>query len=187
MLARATMGTARSAAFLGVFVIIYQSACRAPAAPRRRADVSAPAYFCTKHNLHACLRPHPLARLLIAKGSFWLGGVLAGAALLLEARHRRPELAMYVLPKALESVWRMARGRGLVAGPARYGEGIVRASAVWPAAQRSRAPPAALRARHGHGHGEHGAPRCVPTLLTVRARPAYVPGAWRRAVLVCCR
>ncbi|KAF8589623.1 hypothetical protein K439DRAFT_324565 [Ramaria rubella] len=115
MLGRALLGTGRSSTFLGVFVIIYQT------------------YFCMKHNLHEHLvspnalvkLPRRLIDLLIGKQSFWLGGLFAGFSLFIEARHRRPELAMYVLPKALESVWRMARGKGMVFGPKKFGECIL--------------------------------------------------------------
>lgn len=86
-----------------------------------------------KHNLHAYLvspasalkLPRRIADILIGRLSFWLGGLLAGIALFVEAKHRRPELAMYVLPKGLESVWRMARGNGIVISPAKYGECLV--------------------------------------------------------------
>jgi hypothetical protein len=86
-----------------------------------------------KHNLHAYLNlpasalklPKRITNLLIGRMSFWLGGLLAGMSLFIEAKHRRPELAMYVLPKGLESVWKMARGKGLVISPAKYGECVV--------------------------------------------------------------
>ncbi|EJD01717.1 uncharacterized protein FOMMEDRAFT_142253 [Fomitiporia mediterranea MF3/22] len=112
---RAGLGTARSSAFLGVFVVIYQT------------------YFCLKHNLHRILSsprsPLKLRKewidILISKPSFWLGGMLSGLSLFVEAKRRRGELTMYVLPKGLESAWTMARGRGYVfhAGP--YGDAIL--------------------------------------------------------------
>lgn len=94
---------------------------------------SSTAYFCMKHNLHASLiSPASLLKLprrivdpLIGRFSFWLGGLFAGLSLFIEAKHRRPELAMYVLPKGLESVWKMALGKGIVHGPAKYGESLV--------------------------------------------------------------
>ncbi|KIJ57278.1 hypothetical protein M422DRAFT_219181 [Sphaerobolus stellatus SS14] len=115
MLLRAFLGTARSSTFLGIYVIIYQS------------------YFCMKHNLHAYLvspntpvkLPQKVVDLLIGKLSFWLGGLLSGLALFIEAKHRRPELAMYVLPKGLESAWRVASGKGIIAGPKKYGEALL--------------------------------------------------------------
>ncbi|KZS87541.1 hypothetical protein SISNIDRAFT_491000 [Sistotremastrum niveocremeum HHB9708] len=120
MFLRAFLGTGRSAAFLGTFVLIYQT------------------YFCAKHNLYNYLThptlpstslmpslqplftrlsqilPPSLIALLISKPSFFLGGLLSGLSLFIEDPHRRPELAMYVLPKGLESVWKVARGKGLV-------------------------------------------------------------------------
>jgi hypothetical protein len=47
--------------------------------------------------------------------------------LFVEERRRRGELAMYVLPKGLESAWVMARGKGLVCKTGQYGEVIVSA------------------------------------------------------------
>ncbi|KAJ6525852.1 hypothetical protein B0H10DRAFT_322545 [Mycena sp. CBHHK59/15] len=116
VLVRAGMGSVRSSAFLGVFVVIYQST------------------NCFKHQLYerltsapslAFLRrvlPQRLIDVLISKGSFWLPGFLAGLALLIEDQRRRAELAMYVLPKGLESVWVAARGRGLVFRTGNWGE-----------------------------------------------------------------
>jgi hypothetical protein len=68
------------------------------------------------------LLPAPLVDLLISKGSFWVPGFLAGLALLIEEERRRAELAMYVLPKSLESAWVAARGRGLVFRTGNWGE-----------------------------------------------------------------
>jgi len=68
------------------------------------------------------LLPQPLVDLLISKGSFWVPGFLAGLAILIEEERRRAELAMYVLPKGLESAWAAARGRGLVFRTGNWGE-----------------------------------------------------------------
>lgn len=45
----------------------------------------------------------------------------------MEAKRRRGELAMYVLPKGMESAWIMARGKGLVprSGRGEVGEAVV--------------------------------------------------------------
>ena len=56
---------------------------------------------------------------------FWLNGLLAGLAVLIEAKHRRGELAMYVLPKGLESAWVAARGKGLVFRTGKHGSALV--------------------------------------------------------------
>jgi len=112
---RAALGTTRSSTFLGIFVVIYQT------------------FFCFKHNLYLYLSsPKSPIRLrkewvdfLISKPSFWLGGGLSGLSLFIEDKRRRGELAMYVLPKGLESVWSMARGRGYVFGLGDFGESLL--------------------------------------------------------------
>lgn len=72
--------------------------------------------------------PQPLIDLLLSKPSFFLGGLLTGLSLFVEEKRRRAELAMYVLPKGLESAWSLARGRGLVFGAGRYGDVLVSAA-----------------------------------------------------------
>ncbi|KAI0684187.1 hypothetical protein BC835DRAFT_1310648 [Cytidiella melzeri] len=127
MLVRAGWGTARSSAFLGVFVVIYQS------------------FFCWKHNVWLTLTalrspatksllssavkylPQPFVDMFLSKPSFWLGGLLCGLSLFVEEARRRPELAMYVLPKGLESAWVMARGKRLVPRTGQYGEALLTA------------------------------------------------------------
>ncbi|KAA1466654.1 hypothetical protein DENSPDRAFT_767742 [Dentipellis sp. KUC8613] len=115
MMLRALLGTSRSASFLATFVVIYQS------------------FFCFKHWLYRSLSalresssfvkpPMWLIRFLVSKPSFWMGGLLSGLSLLVEAKRRRGELAMYVLPKGLESAWVMARGKGLVFRTGDFGE-----------------------------------------------------------------
>jgi hypothetical protein len=39
-----------------------------------------------------------------------------------EEKRRRGELAMYVLPKGLESIWVVARGKGLVFRTGKWGD-----------------------------------------------------------------
>jgi len=104
MLLRALLGTGRSSTFLATFVVIYQS------------------YLCGKNNVFEALSrlrgriPNWVIDFCISKPSFWIGGFLAGLALFVEERKRRAELAMYVLPKALESAWNVARGKGYLPG-----------------------------------------------------------------------
>jgi hypothetical protein len=73
-----------------------------------------------------------ISHLLISKYSLWLGGFIAGLALFIEEQRRRGELAMYVLPKALESLYKIMRGKGLLPGSritqkSGYGESILAA------------------------------------------------------------
>ncbi|KZT06541.1 uncharacterized protein LAESUDRAFT_679565 [Laetiporus sulphureus 93-53] len=131
MLLRAGWGTVRSSAFLGVFVFIYQS------------------LFCLKHNLYEDLTalrtdaarasthpflaalaralPQPLVDSLVARRAYYVLGLAAGLSLFVEDKHRREELAMYVLPKSLESAWLMARGRGWVMHTGQWGEVLLTA------------------------------------------------------------
>jgi len=125
---RAGLGSLRSSAFLGVFVVIYQT------------------MFCFKHNLHKFLTllrsgvihtnfftsplrhmPQWVINLLISKMSFWIPGLASGLALFVEEKRRRGELAMYVLPKGLESIWLTARGKGLVFRTGKWGNVILTA------------------------------------------------------------
>lgn len=115
MLLRAGWGTARSSSFLGLFVIIYQS------------------LFCLKSNIYTAFTspdfpiklPSWFVNFWITKFSFWLPGFASGFAILLEERRRRGELAMYVLPKGLESMWVMARGKGLVFKTGQFSHSLV--------------------------------------------------------------
>jgi hypothetical protein len=73
-------------------------------------------------------RPYIPAWLLaavVSKRKFWLGGLLSGMSVLIESKHRRGELAMYVLPKGLESAWVAARGKGLVFRTGKHGSALV--------------------------------------------------------------
>ncbi|KAI0722482.1 hypothetical protein C8Q76DRAFT_615216 [Earliella scabrosa] len=127
MLLRAAWGTGRSSAFLGTFVLIYQL------------------YFCSKHNLYEKLMslrnsastsllaylakrlPAGWIDIIISKQSFFLGGLLSGLSLFVEEKRRREELAMYVLPKGLESAWVTARGKGWIRPFGKLGEPLLTA------------------------------------------------------------
>jgi hypothetical protein len=109
MLFKAALNTLRSSAFLGAFVAYYQS------------------YYCFKHWLHSILikytsLPQSVVDILISKGSFWVGGIVAGLSIFIEKPQRRAELAMYVLPKGLETLWVTAQGHGLVMRTGNYGD-----------------------------------------------------------------
>ncbi|KAG6841215.1 hypothetical protein C0991_000661 [Blastosporella zonata] len=123
VLVRAGLGSLRSSAFLGVCVVMYQS------------------IYCYKHKLHKFLTllrfskspsllarvPTPLVEALISKASFWFPGFIAGLSLFVEEKRRRGELAMYVLPKGLESLWVMLRGKGIVFKTGNWGESALTA------------------------------------------------------------
>lgn len=86
--------------------------------------------FCFKHYLYENLRdldllPTNVLNFLISKGSFAVLGFLAGLSLFVEEPRRRAELAMYVLPKSLESAWSTARGKGYVVRTGKLGEVLV--------------------------------------------------------------
>jgi len=114
MFLRTLWGSSRSSAFLGAFVMIYEAS------------------YCFKHYLYENLRdldllPTKVLSLLVSKGSFATLGFLAGLSLLIEDPRRRAELAMYVLPKSLESAWSTARGKGYVMGTGDLGEALLTA------------------------------------------------------------
>jgi len=128
VLLKAGLGSLRSSAFLGVFVVIDQT------------------IFCSKHNLHKFLTllrsgvlstnflnssfkhlPQWVINLLVSKMSFWILGAASGLSLFVEEKRRRGELAMYVLPKGLESLWVAARGKGLVFRTGKWGDVILAA------------------------------------------------------------
>ncbi|KAF8549936.1 hypothetical protein OG21DRAFT_1488152 [Imleria badia] len=116
MLWKAAWGTIRSSAFLATFVATYQS------------------WFCFKHYMYALLSsqkkvkiPQIILAFFGSKYSYGLGGLLGALSLLIEEKRRRGELAMYVLPKGLESAWLTARGKGWVFRTGEFGEMILTA------------------------------------------------------------
>lgn len=123
MVLRAAWGTARSTAFLAVAVAVYQG------------------WFCGMQNAHRVLSsaraaapvpvPEWLVAAVVSRPAHWLGGAIMGLALFVEAKHRRGELAMYALPKGLESAWVALRGRGLVLHTGKYGNPLVRSRLVF--------------------------------------------------------
>jgi hypothetical protein len=102
---RSLFGSLRSSTFLGVFVIIFQT------------------LFCTFHQIHDYILANPTlaARLpswfrkyLVSTVAHWTAGFLTCLSLFIEHKRRRTELAMYVLPKGMESAWSVARQRAWV-------------------------------------------------------------------------
>ncbi|KAL0063061.1 hypothetical protein AAF712_010087 [Marasmius tenuissimus] len=93
VLGKSTFRTLRSSTFLGLMIAFYQVG------------------HCGKHQLHEYLytqissKTSPAVDLfLTSKWSYYIPGLLAGFSILVEEKHRRTELAMYVFPKALESL-----------------------------------------------------------------------------------
>ena len=123
------------------------------------ANITRKAFFCAKHKLYENLilakapgartllaivarrLPPGWAEILISKQSFFLGGLLSGLSLFVEEKRRREELAMYVLPKALESAWIILRGRGAVPQTGRYGDAMLTAAGMGRVMVRSFARP----------------------------------------------
>lgn len=90
------------------------------------------AWVCLKHYLYDALSaqkvlriPQSIIGLFVSKYSYGLGGFFGALSILIEKRRRRGELAMYALPKALESAWLTARGKGLVFKTGKVGEALV--------------------------------------------------------------
>ncbi|KAK1925541.1 hypothetical protein DB88DRAFT_484264 [Papiliotrema laurentii] len=112
MLARSIVGITKSCSFLGAFVLIYQGLFCLRSQTLSKADLSV--FW---------------KRILSRKETFWMMGFSTCFSLLLEERKRRSELAMYVLPRALESAWSAARKRAwLPIVP--FGETILGAAAM---------------------------------------------------------
>jgi hypothetical protein len=115
MILRTLWGTVRSTAFLSAAFAVYQG------------------WFCMMQNAHRAVGgqrsgvvPEWFRASLVSRPAHWLGGLIVGLSVFIEAKHRHGELAMYVLPKALESVWVTLRGRGLVLHTGKYGNPLVR-------------------------------------------------------------
>ncbi|KAJ3750554.1 hypothetical protein DFH05DRAFT_1467697 [Lentinula detonsa] len=108
VLIKSAIGTGRSSAFLGIFVIIYQSMnCFKNQSHEYLSTLSPSSPF---YSLVQKI-PQSVIDLLISKYSFFIPGLFSGLALFVEEKRRRPELAMYVLPKGLESLWIVATGK----------------------------------------------------------------------------
>ncbi|KAI6124218.1 hypothetical protein EDD16DRAFT_1691315 [Pisolithus croceorrhizus] len=119
MLGKAGIGTIRSSAFLAAFVASFQS------------------WVCLKHYIYEVLSsqktfrlPKSIINFFVSKYSYALGGFLGALSLFIEERRRRGELAMYALPKAMESAWLTARGKGWVFRTGSAGEALLTAVAM---------------------------------------------------------
>jgi len=112
MLLKSLKGTVRSSTFLSVFVFIYQS------------------LLCMKNCVHASqwakdTLPPKIRQALVGRGSFWVLAFSVGMSLFVEEPRRRAELAMYVLPRGLESAWSMMRNRGYVPLSVPFGDAVL--------------------------------------------------------------
>ncbi|KAF5385411.1 hypothetical protein D9757_005387 [Collybiopsis confluens] len=108
VLMKAAIGTGRSSSFLGLFVIIYQGInCFKNQSHEYLSTLS------SNSPLYPLVQKIPKSVIdsLISKYSFFVPGLFSGLALFIEEKRRRPELAMYVLPKGLESLWIVAMGK----------------------------------------------------------------------------
>jgi hypothetical protein len=143
MLPRAAVGTLRSSGFLGMFVVIYQA-------------MNCGMHIWFEHLLSILLSPEPsiakwvlgsvlgvteerLRTLLVSPVSFCVPGLATGLALFIEEKRRRAELAMYVLPKALESFWLVATVEAArMLGGTKVGRGQRQRRVVPPMEDRTR-------------------------------------------------
>ena len=169
VLVKSGLGSLRSSAFLGVFVVIYQGKLTSMLINYLAIDIYASGLFCYKHNLHKLLTelkmspsassspiskiPQHVIDYLISNTSFWLAGFAAGLSLFVEEKRRRGELAMYVLPKGLESLWVTARGKGLVFRTGQWGEPLVGPSTKWNRFEFDDIILTVGYDWHGNGHG----------------------------------
>ncbi|KAI1303392.1 hypothetical protein EDD11_005355 [Mortierella claussenii] len=94
VLSRTSFNTLRSSVFLAVFVVVYQS------------------QICGHRNLvkNGWMKSN-------SKYLYWLFGVTcSGSAIMVEQESRRAELAMYVLPKAAESLYKILYQKNWIKG-----------------------------------------------------------------------
>ncbi|TNY20044.1 hypothetical protein DMC30DRAFT_272138, partial [Rhodotorula diobovata] len=96
-LLKSLLGTLRSCSFLASFVALFQS------------------LVCLQRTIYLSPSTPPwLARLVAHKAWYWFAGLSTGLPLFIEEKKRRRELAMYVLPRGLESVWSVLRAKSYV-------------------------------------------------------------------------
>ncbi|KAJ3160134.1 hypothetical protein HDU86_000970 [Geranomyces michiganensis] len=97
MALRNSLSTLRSTLFLTCFIGIFQG------------------FICVQRNIaQSPIAPHFLQR--DYKVWYYVLGGICSSSIFLEQKSRRSELAMYVLPKGLGSLWAVLEGRGKVRG-----------------------------------------------------------------------
>ncbi|GAA5951381.1 hypothetical protein JCM21900_004390 [Sporobolomyces salmonicolor] len=98
-LLKSFLGTLRSCSFLATFVTLFQG------------------LVCLQRNIwdkfHGRI-PAWLEAIIMHKSYYWFSGFATCLSLFIEERKRRRELAMYVLPRGLESFWSVLRRRSYV-------------------------------------------------------------------------
>jgi len=96
-LVKSLLGTLRSCSFLASFVTLFQG------------------LVCLQRYIYLSPSVPPWIRQLVAhKAWYWFAGLSTGLPLFIEEKKRRRELAMYVLPRGLESVWSVLRAKSYV-------------------------------------------------------------------------
>ncbi|GAA6061716.1 hypothetical protein JCM10212_004948 [Sporobolomyces blumeae] len=96
---KAFIGTLRSSSFLATFVVIFQS------------------LVCLQRNIYEQYSgrlPEWLMKIVLHKSYYWFSGFATCLSLFIEEKKRRRELAMYVLPRGLESLWSTLRQKSYV-------------------------------------------------------------------------
>lgn len=99
VLIKSFIGTMRSCGFLATFVSFFQ------------------APVCSQRNIFYAIHGHVpewVENILLHKGYYWMSGFATCLSLFIEEKKRRGELAMYVLPRGLESLWSILRRRSYV-------------------------------------------------------------------------
>ncbi|GAA5834813.1 hypothetical protein JCM5353_000676 [Sporobolomyces roseus] len=99
VITKAFLGTLRSSSFLATFVVIFQS------------------LVCLQRNLYNNYLgkwPDWVMKIVLHKSYYWFSGFATCLSLFIEEKKRRRELAMYVLPRGLESVWSILRSKSYV-------------------------------------------------------------------------
>ncbi|GAA6000664.1 hypothetical protein JCM10207_004599 [Rhodosporidiobolus poonsookiae] len=98
-LLKSLLGTLRSCSFLATFVTLFQG------------------LVCAQRNVFYAFHgrvPEWMERLLLHRAYYWFLGFSTCLALFIEEKKRRRELAMYVLPRGLESLWSVLRRRSWI-------------------------------------------------------------------------
>lgn len=93
-LRRSLLSTIKSSSFLATFVAIFQ------------------ALLCVQHNVYEKAGvPDWIRSLVTHRAYYWAVGFTTCLSLVFEEKKRRGELALYVLPRALEAAWSVLRRR----------------------------------------------------------------------------